>query len=56
MHKLTVEQEFFVQKIKLGAKGKTKEQLEKDIIDLTIMMIKKDNMYREMLLTGAGII
>jgi hypothetical protein len=56
MDKLTIEQEFFLEKVKIEVKSKTKEQLEKDLVDLATMMLQKENMYRTMLLTGAGIL
>jgi Phycobilisome degradation protein nblA len=54
--KLTTEQKFFLKKIELSGKEMSREQLEKERLELATLLLQKDNMYRAMLLEGAGIL
>jgi hypothetical protein len=56
MPTLTTEQEFFLKTIEVSVPQMSREQLEREFISLSKLIIQKDNMYKAMLLEGAGIL
>ena len=56
MPELTLQQDFELAKARLAAKMMTKEQLVYELIELTEMMMRKENAYKQFLLESAGIV
>lgn len=56
MPELTLEQDFELAKARLAAKMMAKEQLVHELIELTEMMMREENAYKQMLLESAGIV
>ncbi len=56
MSELSVEQEFMIASTAIMLKALTKEQLEKEFIELLRVTLKKENSYKQFLLESAGIV
>jgi hypothetical protein len=52
----TLEQQFLLKSFEINIKEMSKEQLEIELYKLCELMIIKENMYKTMLLEGAGFV